>query len=71
MKAAYLVVGGDFNTIWDSEKDCLPPRPNNRSVLPELNNLCFTFDLMIYGDISIQNKFNLLGVKKIFLNSHV
>ncbi len=43
---AKLVVGGDFNTIWDSEKDCLPPRPNNRSVLPELNNLCSTFDLI-------------------------
>ncbi len=43
---AKLVVGGDFNTIWDSEKDCLPPRPNNRSVLPELNHLCSTFDLI-------------------------
>ncbi len=24
---AKLVGGGDFNTIWDSENDCLPPRP--------------------------------------------
>ncbi len=43
---AKLVGGGDFNTIWDSENDCLPPRPNNRSVLPEFNNLCSTFDLI-------------------------
>lgn len=43
---AKLIIGGDFNTIWDCEKDCFPPRPNVRSVLPELNNVCSTFDLI-------------------------
>lgn len=43
---AKLVLGGDFNSIWDSDKDCFPPRPSNRSVTLELNNLCSTFDLI-------------------------
>lgn len=31
--------------MWDSEY-CFPPHPSGRPVLPELNNLCSTFDLI-------------------------
>ena len=43
---AKLILGGDYNSIWDNNLDCIPPRGNSLNNFSELQNLCLGLDLI-------------------------
>ncbi len=53
---AKLILGGDYNSVWDNKLDCIPPRGNSLNHFNELHNLCLGLDLIDIWRVKNANK---------------
>lgn len=53
---AKIILGGDYNSVWDNNLDCIPPRGNSLNNFNELHNLCLGLDLIDIWRVKNPNK---------------